>query len=93
MTKLARAIRSVLLALLTAAAAYAQTSGGLPPELVEEIDRSVTRVLQETGVPSASVAVVHGGAPAWTKAYGLARLDPPTPAADGKLEQYTLSVE
>jgi len=38
------------------------------------------QVLEQTGVPSASVAVVQHGKLAYTHAYGLARLDPRTPA-------------
>jgi len=79
MTKLKQ--RQALLALLLSIAiAHAQAAAGLPPEIANEIDATVTEVLEETGVPSASVAIVHEGAIAWTKAYGLARLDPPTPA-------------
>jgi len=73
--------RLILLALLLASSiAHAQSADSLPPEIANEIDATVTEVLEETGVPSASVAIVHNGAIAWTKAYGLARLDPPTPA-------------
>jgi len=79
MTKLKQ--RLALLALVfLATIAYAQTADGLAPEIANEIDAAVTEILVETGVPSASVAVVREGAIAWTKAYGLARLDPPTPA-------------
>jgi len=53
----------------------------LAPETVSGIDEAVTKVLGDTGVPGASVALVHGGAIALAKAYGLGRLDPPTPAS------------
>jgi CubicO group peptidase (beta-lactamase class C family) len=44
------------------------------------IDRIVSTVLEQSGVPSASVAVVKGGKLVFTHAYGKARLDPPQPA-------------
>lgn len=73
--------RLILFALLLSVTiAQAESSDGLSPEIAGEIDVTVAEVLEETGVPSASVAIVHEGAIAWTKAYGLARLDPPTPA-------------
>lgn len=52
----------------------------LPADLGQKIDRVVEDGLAETGVPSASVAVVKDGAIAYLKAYGSARLEPPTPA-------------
>lgn len=76
-----RTVRFVLLALvLSATTAYTQNAEALAREIADGIDTAVAEVLVETGVPSASVAVVHDGAIALTKAYGLARLDPPTPA-------------
>jgi len=76
-----RTLRFAWLALvLSAAVAQAQPAPGLTGEIAEEIDAVVTETLEETGVPSATVAVVHEGAIVWTEAYGLARLDPPTPA-------------
>jgi CubicO group peptidase (beta-lactamase class C family) len=44
--------------------------------LGQRIDRIAAEVLEETGVPSASVAVVKGGKLAYTHAYGKARLEP-----------------
>jgi len=61
--------------------AVAPAAAQLPPEIADKVDQSALRVLEETGVPSASVAVVHDGALALTKAYGRARLDPPIAAA------------
>lgn len=46
-----------------------------------EIDRNVTAVLEETGAPGASIAVVKDGAIVYAKAYGAARLGSPARAA------------
>ncbi|HST09498.1 MAG TPA: serine hydrolase domain-containing protein, partial [Terriglobales bacterium] len=56
----------------------AQTT--LSQDLVSKIDRAAQEVLHETGVPSASVAVVRDGKIAYLQAYGDARLEPKTPA-------------
>ncbi len=66
--------------LLAAAAAPAQTVDIISPDLRAEIDRIADQVLQQTGVPSASVAVVQHGKLVYTHAYGLARLEPPKKA-------------
>jgi D-alanyl-D-alanine carboxypeptidase len=62
----------------------AQVSAQAPSQLSDEtrsqIDQIARQVLESTGVPSASVAVVKDGTLAYTHAYGNARLDPPTPA-------------
>jgi CubicO group peptidase (beta-lactamase class C family) len=52
----------------------AQTIATLDSALQNKIDRIAAQVLEETGVPSASVAVVKGGKLAYTRAYGKARL-------------------
>lgn len=52
----------------------------LPPATASRIDALVQKVLSETSSPSASIAVVKDGRIAYVKAYGNARLDPPTPA-------------
>lgn len=44
------------------------------------IDQSAQDILQKTGAPSASVAVVEDAKLAWTKAYGTANLETKTPA-------------
>ena len=44
------------------------------------IDKAVSEILAKSGAPSASIAVVKDGKIAYTHAYGLARIDPPTPA-------------
>ena len=46
-----------------------------------QIDSAARAVLAATGAPSASLAVVRDGAIVYTNAYGLARIEPKTPAA------------
>jgi CubicO group peptidase (beta-lactamase class C family) len=66
--------------LLVAWSARAQTVDTIDADLRAKIDRIADQVLQQTGVPSASVAVVQHGKLVYTHAYGLARLDPPKKA-------------
>jgi D-alanyl-D-alanine carboxypeptidase len=73
-----RFIPGVLIILATSASSQA---AHLNTEITKGVDVAANEVLEETGVPSASVAVVYDGSIALTRAYGLARLDPPTPAA------------
>src|ERR1043166_7338404 len=44
------------------------------------VDKAGTEVLTKTGAPSASVAVVRDGKLVYANAYGLAKLEPKTPA-------------
>ncbi len=62
----------VLIAVLSSAA-FAQT---LTPATTAEIDSASTTSLAQTGVPSASIAVVKDGVIAYTHAYGKAQLEP-----------------
>ena len=62
------------------AAATAQAVDTLDSATQARIDRIAAIVLDQTGVPSASVAVVKGGKLVFTHAYGKARLDPPETA-------------
>ena len=55
-------------------ATQAQTVENLEPAIKSRIDRIAAQVLEQTGVPSASVAVVQGGKLVYTHAYGSARL-------------------
>jgi D-alanyl-D-alanine carboxypeptidase len=72
------AILTVLLLALPIAHAPAQTASqtvdGLSPDVRSRIDRIAEQVLEATGVPSASVAVVQHGKLVYTHAYGFARL-------------------
>ncbi|MGD1105853.1 MAG: serine hydrolase domain-containing protein [Terracidiphilus sp.] len=68
------AILSILLLTALTLHAPAQTVDNLSPDLRSRIDRIATQVLEATGVPSASVAVVQHGKLVYTHAYGFARL-------------------
>jgi CubicO group peptidase (beta-lactamase class C family) len=63
-----------LLAIHLPFAIEAQTADSIDPALQSRIDRIAAQVLQQTGVPSASVAVVQHGQLVYTHAYGSARL-------------------
>jgi D-alanyl-D-alanine carboxypeptidase len=52
----------------------AQTVDTLDPALKARVDRIASEVLEQTGVPSASVAVVDHGKLVYTHGYGMARL-------------------
>src|SRR5690242_7797226 len=52
----------------------------LSPELRARIDKLATDALAQSGVPSASIAVVKDGKIVYLNAYGSARFDPKTPA-------------
>jgi CubicO group peptidase (beta-lactamase class C family) len=58
----------------------AQTVDTLDPALKARVDRIAAQVLDQTGVPSASVAIVQHGKLVYTHAYGHARLEPPVAA-------------
>jgi CubicO group peptidase (beta-lactamase class C family) len=81
MRQIERLFGSAILAVLAfGATAQAQTVDAIDPALRSRIDRVAAQVLEQTGVPSASVAVVQGGKLVYTHAYGQARLDPAVPA-------------
>ncbi len=63
-------------AALMPVALAAQSVDSIEPALRERIDRIAAGVMQERGVPSASVAVVRGGKLVYTRAYGKAHIDP-----------------
>ncbi|MGA3333495.1 MAG: serine hydrolase domain-containing protein [Terracidiphilus sp.] len=60
--------------LFAAIPATAQTVDTIDPALRARIDRIAAQVLQQTGVPSASVAVVQHDKLVYANAYGFARL-------------------
>jgi CubicO group peptidase (beta-lactamase class C family) len=76
---------AILLLSPAARPALAQAVDTLDPALRAQVDRITDQVLEQTGVPSASVAVVKGGKFVYTHAYGSARLatetTPAVPAA------------
>jgi D-alanyl-D-alanine carboxypeptidase len=73
-------ISCVFLLVLMSLFALAQTAPSLAPDLRSKIDGIAQQVLQTTGVPSASLAVVKDGRVVYLQAYGDARLDPRIPA-------------
>jgi D-alanyl-D-alanine carboxypeptidase len=68
----------IVVLILASSIAYAQ--GDLSPELRSKIDKLASDSLAQSGVPSASIAVVREGKIVYLKAYGSARLEPQTPA-------------
>ena len=70
------ASRIILSTLITISplALAAQTVSTLDPAIRDRVDRIAAQVLQQTGVPSASVAIVQHGKLVYTHAYGSARL-------------------
>ena len=68
------------LSLLICSTLSAQTDNTLDASSRERIDRIASQVLEQTGVPSASIAIVQHGKLVYTHAYGKARLQPPVPA-------------
>jgi len=48
----------------------------MDPALRARVDRIASQVLEQRGIPSASIAVVRGGKVIYTQAYGLAHLNP-----------------
>ena len=53
---------------------------GLPAATRARIDAAAAEVLQVTGVPGTSIAVVRDGRTVYAKAYGFAQLEPQRPA-------------
>ena len=71
--------RIVVLALfmLGAVGLEAQTATPLTADQKSEIDGIAHKVMEKSGIPSASLAVVKDGKVAYARAYGKARLEPP----------------
>jgi D-alanyl-D-alanine carboxypeptidase len=81
MTRAMRLWNCVALGLLsTTLPVLAQTVDTINPAQKTRIDQIAEEVLQQRGVPSASIAVVEGGKLVYTHAYGLAHIDPDKPA-------------
>src|SRR5882672_9469577 len=75
--------RGLLAGVLLVAGAEAIHGQLAPPAdaaLARKVDSIANQVLQSTGVPSASVAVVKNGRLAYANAYGAAKLEPHVPA-------------
>ncbi|MFZ0747198.1 MAG: serine hydrolase domain-containing protein [Terracidiphilus sp.] len=80
MIKRAVRVTCLLVAIAMSIVAQAQIVDTIDPALKNKIDRIASQVLEQTGVPSASVAIVKSGRLVYTHAYGKACLEPPTPA-------------
>ena len=65
---------------LALAPATAQQTELLSADQRAAIDKAATEALKASGTPSASIAVVKDGKLAYARAYGNAKLEPPTPA-------------
>lgn len=71
-------MRAILSAALLLATLTAQAQ--LAPDTQAKIAAAAEQILHDTGVPSASVAVVQNGKVAYAQAFGLANIAPPKPA-------------
>lgn len=69
-----------LFVLLAASRMPAQPQAAISGALREKVDAVVWQALATTGIPSASIAIVEGGAIAYLQAYGDGRIEPHTPA-------------
>jgi CubicO group peptidase (beta-lactamase class C family) len=58
----------------------AQTRNTLDTGTATRVDEAVEKVIADTGIPSASIALVEHGQIVYLRAYGQARLEPPMPA-------------
>ena len=73
-------IRVCLITVCLAAMATAAVAQPLSTAERAAIDTGVTAVLEATGAPGASIAIVRGGEMVYENAYGLGRISPATPA-------------
>ncbi len=78
--RLSFALRLLVVLSLAVSALQAQSGAALSNEQRAKIDSIAHDVLQTTGVPSASLAIVQDGQIVYAQAYGDARLDPKLPA-------------
>lgn len=70
-------LRTLAFSLLaTTVSTFAQSVDTIDPALKARVDAITQGVLEQRGVPSASVAVVQGGKLVYTHAYGLAHISP-----------------
>jgi D-alanyl-D-alanine carboxypeptidase len=71
-----RATLPLALAVVCTLPLTAQTVDTIDPALKIKIDRIAAGVMEQRGVPSASIAVIQHGKLAYTHAYGRAHIDP-----------------
>ncbi|HEV8600861.1 MAG TPA: serine hydrolase domain-containing protein [Gemmatimonadales bacterium] len=79
MLRMAPSLQRIIAAALVAVPSTARSQVLAPAERAK-IDSAVAEILRNTGAPSASIAVVRGGAIVYEHAYGNARVDPVVPA-------------
>jgi D-alanyl-D-alanine carboxypeptidase len=73
-------LTSSLLSGAAPATLLAQASTTLAPATAADVDHAVQQVIANTGIPSASIALVAHGQIVYLNAYGNARLEPPMAA-------------
>ena len=74
-------LRAVFIFILLATSLLrAQAQAPISAALREQVDAIVRQALTDTGVPSASIAIVQAGAITYLEAYGDGRIEPHTPA-------------
>ncbi len=83
---------AILTALSLVAATQAQTVDTVDPALKARIDLIAVQVIEQRGVPSASVALVHHAKLVYTHAYGFARLATDTQPALAATPQMRYSI-
>ena len=76
----ARMVETLAIVFLFLGSAVVMSATEMPIALREQIDAAARATLADTGVPSASVAIVQNGAITYLHAYGDARIAPQTPA-------------
>jgi D-alanyl-D-alanine carboxypeptidase len=75
--------RGILYAVLVLSSSLlqAQAATAISATLREKVDAAVRQASTSTGIPSASIAIVQGGAVTYLQAYGDSRIEPRTPAS------------
>lgn len=81
MNQLKRTATLAGLALFFLSTVILQAQNSMPGALREKIDAIVRKTLTDTGVPSASIAVVQAGAITYLRAYGDGRIESHTAAS------------
>jgi len=71
-----RLVLGVALGVCAVCSASAQTVDTIDPAIKARVDAIAAGVMEQRGVPSASVAVVQGGKLVYTHGYGRAHIDP-----------------
>ena len=77
LTRAAGCVPGAVVVVCLGAAVAAAAQRTLDAATASRVDGAVQTVLARSGAPSASVAIVQGGAITYAKAYGTARVGPP----------------